>query len=243
MSTRDLKQRPKAKAGGKPTSKPKAAPVRAVSNKKATTKAGSVKKAPVTKKLVVKKAVKPANKKPQAKTKALAAKASDAKHAVVATSDLSNRTAKVQSKVTARAKSSPIVLPPDYVPSDGEPFMNEMHRMYFRQKLLTWKEDIIRQTRETLMGLHDDSTQHADIADRATSETDRALELRSRDRQRKLVSKIDAALARIEDGSYGYCEETGEPIGLKRLDARPIATLSLEAQERHERRERVYRED
>ncbi|MDO9382892.1 MAG: RNA polymerase-binding protein DksA [Hyphomicrobiaceae bacterium] len=121
--------------------------------------------------------------------------------------------------------------------------MNEKHRMYFRNKLLNWKEDIIRQTRETLVGLHDDSTQHADIADRATSETDRALELRSRDRQRKLISKIDAALARIEDGSYGYCEETGEPIGLKRLDARPIATLSLEAQERHERRERVYRED
>lgn len=121
--------------------------------------------------------------------------------------------------------------------------MNDRQRTYFRQKLLSWKEDIIRQTRETLVGLHDDSSQHADIADRATSETDRALELRSRDRQRKLISKIDAALARIEDGSYGYCEETGEPIGLRRLDARPIATLSLEAQERHERRERVYRED
>ena len=104
-------------------------------------------------------------------------------------------------------------------------------------------DEIIRQTRETLVGLHEESTQHADLADRATSETDRALELRARDRQRKLVAKIDAALARIEDGSYGYCEETGEPIGLKRLDARPIATLSVEAQERHERRERVYRED
>jgi DnaK suppressor protein len=108
---------------------------------------------------------------------------------------------------------------------------------------VNWKEDIIRQTKETLEGLHEDSVQHADLADRATSETDRALELRARDRQRKLISKIDAALARIEDGTYGYCEETGEPIGLKRLDARPIATLSLEAQERHERRERVYRED
>lgn len=142
-----------------------------------------------------------------------------------------------------RAKSSSIVLTSDYRPSEDEPFMNERQRVYFRQKLLAWKEEIIRQTRETLAGLHEDSTQHADLADRATSETDRALELRARDRQRKLVAKIDAALARIEDGTYGYCEETGEPIGLKRLDARPIATLSLEAQERHERRERVYREE
>lgn len=146
-------------------------------------------------------------------------------------------------KMTARAKSSSIVLPPDYRPSEDEPFMNERQRLYFRNKLLAWKDEIIRQTRETLAGLHEESTQHADLADRATSETDRALELRARDRQRKLVAKIDAALARIEDGSYGYCEETGEPIGLKRLDARPIATLSVEAQERHERRERVYRED
>ncbi len=145
--------------------------------------------------------------------------------------------------LTVRASSSSIVLPPDYRPSEDEPFMNERHRLYFRQKLVTWKEEIIRQTKETLAGLHEDSTQHADLADRATSETDRALELRARDRQRKLIAKIDAALARIEDGTYGYCEETGEPIGLKRLDARPIATLSVEAQERHERRERVYRED
>jgi DnaK suppressor protein len=146
-------------------------------------------------------------------------------------------------KLVDRAKASAIVLPADYRPSEDEPFMNEYQRMYFRQKLLNWKEEIIRQTKETLEGLHEDSVQHADLADRATSETDRALELRARDRQRKLISKIDAALARIEDGTYGYCEETGEPIGLKRLDARPIATLSLEAQERHERRERVYRED
>lgn len=121
--------------------------------------------------------------------------------------------------------------------------MNEKQRLYFRQKLVAWKEEIIRQTKETLAGLHEESIQHADLADRATSETDRALELRARDRQRKLIAKIDAALSRIEDGSYGYCEETGEPIGLRRLDARPIATLSVEAQERHERRERVYRED
>jgi len=146
-------------------------------------------------------------------------------------------------KLTAKARTSTIVLSPDYRPSEDEPFMSEMHRAYFRHKLMTWKEEIIRQTKETLAGLHEDSTQHADLADRATSETDRALELRARDRQRKLIAKIDAALARIEDGTYGYCEETGEPIGLKRLDARPIATLSLEAQERHERRERVYRED
>jgi DnaK suppressor protein len=146
-------------------------------------------------------------------------------------------------KLTAKAGASTIVLPPDYRPSEDEPFMSEKHRAYFRQKLQAWKEEIIRQTRETLAGLHEDSTQHADLADRATSETDRALELRARDRQRKLIAKIDAALSRIEDGTYGYCEETGEPIGLKRLDARPIATLSLEAQERHERRERVYRED
>jgi DnaK suppressor protein len=138
---------------------------------------------------------------------------------------------------------SEIVIPDDYRPSENEPFMNERQRAYFRRKLLTWKEEILRQTRETLQGLHEESLQHADLADRATSETDRALELRARDRQRKLIAKIDAALARIEDGSYGYCEETGEPIGLKRLDARPIATLSLEAQERHERRERVFREE
>jgi len=146
-------------------------------------------------------------------------------------------------KTTARAKASSIVLPPDYRPGEDEPFMNDLQRVYFRQKLVSWKDEIMRQTRKTLAGLHAESTQHADLADRATSETDRALELRARDRQRKLIAKIDAALARIEDGTYGYCEETGEPIGLKRLDARPIATLSVEAQERHERRERVYRED
>ena len=141
------------------------------------------------------------------------------------------------------SKRRPADLPADYRPSDDEPFMNERQRLYFRRKLQAWKEDIIRQTRETLATLHEDSVQHADIADRATSEADRTLELRSRDRQRKLIAKIDAALTRLDDGTYGYCEETGEPIGLKRLDARPIATLSLEAQERHERRERVYRDD
>jgi DnaK suppressor protein len=131
----------------------------------------------------------------------------------------------------------------DYRPTNSEPFMNERQREYFRQKLQQWKEDILREARETLQHLQDESQNHPDLADRASSETDRAIELRARDRQRKLISKIDAALQRIEDGSYGFCEETGEPISLKRLDARPIATLSIEAQERHERRERVYRDD
>ncbi len=153
------------------------------------------------------------------------------------------KTESIAKKMVARAKVADIVLPPDYRPTDDEPFMNEMHRAYFRKRLLDWKDDILRQTRETLTILHEDSTQHADIADRATSETDRATELRTRDRQRKLIAKIDAAVGRIDDGSYGYCEDTGEPIGLKRLDARPIATLSVEAQERHERREKVYREE
>jgi DnaK suppressor protein len=133
-------------------------------------------------------------------------------------------------------------LPDDYRPSEDEPFMNEKQRNYFRQRLLDWKNEILMSSRMTLENLQE-SEQHPDITDRASSETDRALELRARDRQRKLISKIDAALERIEDGSYGYCEETGEPISLKRLDARPIATLSLEAQERHERRERIYRDD
>jgi DnaK suppressor protein len=135
------------------------------------------------------------------------------------------------------------ILPDDYRPSDDEPFMNDLQRAYFRRKLLHWRDEILRSTKETLQHLQDDSAQYADIADRATSETERSLELRARDRQRKLISKIDDALERLEDGTYGYCEETGEPISLKRLDARPIATLSVEAQERHERRERVYRDE
>jgi DnaK suppressor protein len=130
-----------------------------------------------------------------------------------------------------------------YRPGEDEPFMNERQLEYFRRKLLGWKEDILRESRETLSHLQTETENHPDLADRASSETDRALELRTRDRQRKLISKIDEALRRIEDGSYGYCEETGEPIGLARLEARPIATLSLEAQERHERRERVHRDD
>ncbi|RAI45387.1 RNA polymerase-binding protein DksA [Rhodoplanes roseus] len=130
-----------------------------------------------------------------------------------------------------------------YRPTDKEPFMNERQREYFRNKLLAWKDDILREAKETLQHLQDENQNHPDLADRASSETERAIELRARDRQRKLIAKIDAALQRIEDGTYGYCEETGEPISIKRLEARPIATLSLEAQERHERRERVYRDN
>lgn len=134
-------------------------------------------------------------------------------------------------------------LADSYRPSEDEEFMNPRQRDYFRNKLEAWKEEILRESRETLENLQEESTNHPDMADRASSESDRALELRTRDRQRKLIAKIDAALKRIEDGSYGYCEETGEPIGIARLDARPIATLSLEAQEMHERREKVYRDD
>jgi DnaK suppressor protein len=130
-----------------------------------------------------------------------------------------------------------------YRPSDKEPFMNERQRDYFRAKLLAWREDILKEAKETLLHLQEENQNHPDLADRASSETDRAIELRARDRQRKLIAKIDEALGRIEDGTYGYCEETGEPISLRRLEARPIATLSVEAQERHERRERIDRDD
>lgn len=134
-------------------------------------------------------------------------------------------------------------LAENYQPAEDEPFMNERQREYFRRKLTGWRDDILRESKETLQHLQDDNINLPDMADRASSETDRAIELRARDRQRKLISKIDAALKRLDDGSYGYCEESGEPISLRRLDARPIATLSIEAQERHERRERVYRDD
>lgn len=209
------------------TSAPKAAEKSAV---KAKT---PVKPAAVIKTLAASKAV---------GAKGAAAAKTPARTIAVSKSEQSKKAEGGHKKMAARAKVSEIVLPPDYRPSEDEPFMNEMHRAYFRKRLLEWKDEILRQTRETLAILHEDSTQHADLADRATSETDRATELRTRDRQRKLIAKIDAALARIEDGSYGYCEETGEPISIKRLEARPIATLSVEAQERHERRERVYRE-
>jgi DnaK suppressor protein len=131
----------------------------------------------------------------------------------------------------------------DYVPSDSEPFMNERQREYFRRKLIDWKSSILDQSRGTVAMMQEDTTNIPDLADRASAETDRALELRARDRQRKLIAKIEAALRRLEEGTYGYCEVTGEPISVRRLDARPIATLSLEAQEMHERRERVHRDN
>jgi len=121
--------------------------------------------------------------------------------------------------------------------------MSNRQRAYFRLKLLAWRDEILHSTKETLQHLHEESAQHPDIADRASTETERAVELRARDRQRKLIAKIDAALRRLDDGTYGYCEETGEPVSLRRLDARPIATLSVEAQERHEQRERLYRNE
>jgi DnaK suppressor protein len=140
-------------------------------------------------------------------------------------------------------QATAVLVQAEYRPSEDEEFMNERQLEFFKQKLLDWKEEILKESRETLTHLKAETENHPDLADRASSETDRALELRTRDRQRKLISKIDEALRRIEDGSYGYCEETGEPISLARLEARPTATLSLEAQERHERRERVHRDD
>lgn len=136
-----------------------------------------------------------------------------------------------------------VELPPGYRPREDEPFMNPLQLEYFRRKLLDWKEDILRESRETLQHLQEDSLKEPDVADRASSETDWSVELRTRDRQRKLISKIDAALERIRMGEYGYCEVTGEPISLDRLDARPIATMTLEAQEQHERLEKVHRDD
>ena len=136
-----------------------------------------------------------------------------------------------------------VTLPPDYRPSEDEPFMNDVQLAYFRQKLLRWRADLLREAGETLSSLGQGGIAEADLTDRASVETDRALELRTRDRARKLIAKIDQALERTENGTYGYCEETGEPIGLRRLEARPIATLSIEAQERHERMERVHRDD
>ncbi|MDA5193214.1 RNA polymerase-binding protein DksA [Govanella unica] len=136
-----------------------------------------------------------------------------------------------------------VELLPGYRPSDDEPFMSAQQLEYFRRKLLSWKDDILRESKETLQHLQEDSLKEPDVADRASSETDWSVELRTRDRQRKLISKIDAALERIRIGEYGYCEVTGEHISLERLDARPIATMTLEAQEAHERQEKVHRDD
>jgi len=135
------------------------------------------------------------------------------------------------------------LLPPDYRPNEDEEFMNPLQREYFRQKLLSWRMELLQESSETLNHLQEESLSEPDIADRASLETDRSLELRTRDRERKLIAKIDEALRRIEEGTYGFCEETSEPISLRRLEARPIATLSIEAQERHERMERTHRDD
>ena len=136
-----------------------------------------------------------------------------------------------------------VFLPDNYSPAEDEPFMNDRQTEYFRRKLLAWKSDIMEDSRDTVQGMKDQTRNIPDVADRASEETDRALELRTRDRERKLVAKIDSALRRIAEGEYGYCERTGEPISLKRLDARPIATMSLEAQESHDRRAKVHRDD
>lgn len=200
-------------------------------DKKAVAKAAHSAKASKTsaskpaadKKKTAKSAVKPAPVKSSKEKTATAAKPAVQKPAApgvaarqaAAPKPASKKSEGTNKKMAPRVKIADIVLPPGYKPSDGEPFMNDMHKAYFRKRLLDWKDEILRQTRETLAILHEDSTQHADLADRATSETDRATELRTRDRQRKLIAKIDAALGRIEDGTYGYCEDTGEPIGLK----------------------------
>ncbi len=145
--------------------------------------------------------------------------------------------------MSAKKKKSPAIDLSDYRPHEAEEFMSERQKEYFRRKLLEWKNDILKESKFTLEQLQEESLHLPDIADRASSETDKAIELRTRDRQRKLISKIDSALRRIETGDYGFCEETGEPIGIRRLEARPIATFSLEAQERHERAEKVHRDD
>jgi len=146
-------------------------------------------------------------------------------------------------KTGERGMKPETFLPDDYRPAEDEPFMNDRQLEYFRRKLIVWKEDILKGSQETLADLANSSRNIPDVADRASEETDRALELRTRDRQRKLISKIDAALRRIENGDFGYCDVTGERISLKRLDARPIATMTLQAQEAHERKERVHRDD
>ena len=155
----------------------------------------------------------------------------------------SNESAVKQASRLTLKKKAEVILDADYRPAEDEPFMNDRQTEYFRRKLLAWKADLMSDSKDTIEGMQEGARNIPDVADRASEETDRALELRTRDRERKLVSKIDSALRRIDEGEYGYCEITGEQISLKRLDARPIATMSLEAQERHERREKVHRDD
>lgn len=150
---------------------------------------------------------------------------------------------KDNSSVQSLDMDKAIQITPEYMPSDSEPYMNPKQLEYFRRKLQSWRHELLKDSLETIHNLQEETHNEPDIADRASAETDRALELRTRDRERKLISKIDEAIRRVDDGSYGYCEETGDPIGLARLEARPIATLSLEAQERHEKQEKIYREE
>ena len=148
-----------------------------------------------------------------------------------------------KSKGNYKLKNGTSFFSDDYRPAEDEPFMNDRQLEYFKRKLLVWKADLMSDSKDTIEGLQDGTRNIPDIADRASEETDRALELRTRDRQRKLVAKIDSALRRIDEGEYGYCEKTGDPISLRRLDARPIATMTLEAQEKHERKEKVHRDE
>ncbi len=176
----------------------------------------------------------PAKKTAAPKKKAAAAKPKSA---------TAKKPAPARKKARSAQKRKPVSRVNRYRPSEGEAFMNDRMTEYFRGKLLQWRSDLLQESSETLVHLQESSSAEPDLADRASLETDRSLELRTRDRERKLLSKIDAALARIEDGTYGYCEETMEPIAIRRLEARPIATLSIEAQERHERMERTHREE
>ncbi|TNE58459.1 MAG: RNA polymerase-binding protein DksA [Alphaproteobacteria bacterium] len=228
------KTKTKAKAKTKVKAK-----VKVKAKTKAKTKA-KVKAKPKTK------AQPKAKAKVKAKVKAKAkapAKKKVAKKAVKKTAKKAS-SRKAVAKTATRSSSRRVSVPDeDYRPTEDEPFMNKRQQAYFRKRLEDWKDEIIRESRETIVNLQEDTANHPDLADRATSESERSLELRTRDRQRKLVIKIDQAIARIDEGTYGYCEETGEPINVRRLDARPIATLSIEAQERHERREKVYRDD
>ncbi len=247
MATRGKKsasKKPSKKTGAKKVAAKKSLKSRAASKSAAPKKKTSRKTAGKSAgKKAAKKTARKANSKVVAKNTPADKIASVRKSSKSATKGMKSSKRKPLDDTSACGKIAVSTQEADPVFLEKEGFMNDRQKDYFRRKLLSWKEDILRESRDTLLALQTENENHPDFADRASSETDRAIELRARDRQRKLISKIDSALSRIEDGTYGYCEETGEPIALKRLDARPIATLSIEAQERHERRERVYRDD
>ena len=226
----------KARAAASKKSKPKAPPKKAAPKAKSSVGKKATAEAAPPKKKAAGKATPKAPKKSAAELKAEAAK--EAKLAAAERAKLAEEERRKRALLHKRAKVSK-----NYQPTEKEPFMNAKQLAYFKNKLLDWRDELLRESTQTLAHLQESSLAEPDIADRASAESDRSLELRTRDRERKLISKIDEALGRIVDGSYGYCEETDEPIGLKRLEARPIATLSIEAQERHERRERVYRDE